>query len=169
MTKTMSPELAALCTQLEKWRQQGGGGRGKRVPAIPRCRSDFVLPPGLVDAVSMEHPPRSASLGGNHLGPPGLMRPIRSTAFSASRYSVTRRWSRLIQPARVKSRKCSGRLDMDVIAAPSLALRKSVCFHCDLGLAQHGNSARLQHAPPSCHWDRNAIPTLAPSRCTRVW
>ena len=33
MATTMSPELAALCAQLKQWRQQGGGGRGKRVPA----------------------------------------------------------------------------------------------------------------------------------------
>ena len=33
MATTMSQELAALCAQLKQWRQQGGGGRGKRVPA----------------------------------------------------------------------------------------------------------------------------------------
>lgn len=32
MTKTMSPELVALCDELKQWRQQGGG-RGKRVPS----------------------------------------------------------------------------------------------------------------------------------------
>jgi hypothetical protein len=32
MRKTRSVELTALCTQLDQWRQQGGG-RGKRVPA----------------------------------------------------------------------------------------------------------------------------------------
>ncbi|HET8939048.1 MAG TPA: hypothetical protein VFN67_36640 [Polyangiales bacterium] len=32
MAKTMSRELAALCTQLGQWRKNGGGGRGKRIP-----------------------------------------------------------------------------------------------------------------------------------------
>jgi hypothetical protein len=32
MATTMTPELSALCAQLKQWRQQGGGGRGKRVP-----------------------------------------------------------------------------------------------------------------------------------------
>jgi hypothetical protein len=32
MARSMSRELAALCTQLAQWRKEGGGGRGKRIP-----------------------------------------------------------------------------------------------------------------------------------------
>lgn len=32
MATTKSREMAALCTQLAQWRQEGGGGRGKRIP-----------------------------------------------------------------------------------------------------------------------------------------
>lgn len=33
MTRTMSRELATLHIELAQWRKQGGGGRGKRIPA----------------------------------------------------------------------------------------------------------------------------------------
>jgi hypothetical protein len=36
----------------------------------------------------------------------------RKTAFSASKYSVTACWLRVIQPATVMSRNCNGKLDM---------------------------------------------------------
>lgn len=32
MTKTMSRELSALCSQVAQWREHDGGGRGKRIP-----------------------------------------------------------------------------------------------------------------------------------------
>jgi hypothetical protein len=47
----------------------------------------------------------------------------RRTAFSASRYSVTSRWSRVIQPATVNSRNCNGKLDIVPTLPPPLALR----------------------------------------------
>lgn len=33
MATTMSRELATLCAELAQWRKDGGGGRGKRIPA----------------------------------------------------------------------------------------------------------------------------------------